>query len=98
MTKRNRMIAILFIMMLLFVRLFSAVFIIAESNHECTGEDCRVCYQISVCQNVLKTLSSAVVAVSIGAALTYILVCLIFTAIRTYTHTTLITLKVKLSD
>ena len=44
-------------MLLLFIMLFSAFFISAETGHDCTGEDCPICESIQHCENTLHQIS-----------------------------------------
>ena len=50
MEAKKRIIAILLAATVLFVMLYSALFIAAEADHDCVGENCPICYQINVCQ------------------------------------------------
>lgn len=98
MEKKKKIAAILLAVAVLLVVLYSALFIAAETNHDCTGENCPICYQINVCQNALKNLSSAVCTAILTAAFIHtlcknILICRNF--VQNYT---LVSLKVKLSD
>ena len=98
MKKKNRIIAILLAVMVLFVMLYSALFIVSHAEHDCVGENCPICYQISVCQNALKNLSLAVSAVAFAAAFTYTLCRSISACAAVIPSYTLVSLKVKLTD
>ena len=53
---RFRRITVIIITALIALAMFSsAAFIAAESDHDCTGEDCAVCCAISACVNAFKT-------------------------------------------
>ena len=98
MTKKKRIIPLIVAVAVFFVMLYSALYIAAEANHDCVGENCPICYQISVCENTLKNLSLAVCAVAFAAAFTYTLcrsISACATAIPSYT---LVSLKVKLTN
>ena len=98
MTKKKRIISLIVAVAVFFVMLYSALYIAAEANHDCVGENCPICYQISVCENTLKNLSFAVCAVAFAAAFTYTL-CRSITACADVTPSyTLVSLKVKLTD
>ena len=60
-------------MTILLVLLFSAAFIAAEADHDCAGENCPICAQIAVCQNILKTFSLAVCIAAFPAVFSYTL-------------------------
>ncbi len=53
------------------VMLSSAVYIAVEANHDCSGEDCAICHQMQVCENLLKIIGLAGAAAAISAAFTY---------------------------
>lgn len=98
MEKKKRIAALLLAVTVLLVMLYSALFIAAEADHDCVGENCPICYQINVCQNTLKNLSLAVCAVAFAAAFTYTL-CRSISVCTDYAQSyTLVSLKVKLSD
>ena len=98
MTKKKRIISLIVAVTVFFVMLYSVLYIAAEANHDCVGENCPICYQISVCENTLKNLSLAVCAVAFAAAFTYTL-CRSISACADVTPTyTLVLLKVKLTD
>ena len=98
MEKKKKVIAVFLTVALLFVMLYSALFIAAEADHDCVGENCPICYQINVCQNALKNLSLAVCAAVFAAALPYTL-CRGISVCADYAQSyTLVSLKVKLSD
>ena len=98
MEKKKRIAALLLAVTVLLVMLYSALFIAAEADHDCVGENCPICYQINVCQNALKYLSLAVCAAVFAAALPYTL-CRGISVCTDYAQSyTLVSLKVKLSD
>ena len=82
-----------------FVMLYSVIYISAESSHECTGENCPVCHQISICQSTLKELSAVVLAAAISAVALIYNLCMCFYACTNFVQRyTLVSLKVKLSN
>ena len=98
MTKKKRIISLIVAVAVFFVMLYSALYIAAEANHDCVGENCPICYQISVCENTLKNLSLAVCAVAFAAAFTYTLCRSISSSAAVIPSYTLVSLKVKLTD
>ena len=98
MEKKKKVIAVFLTVALLFVMLYSALFIAAEADHDCVGENCPICYQINVCQNALKNLSLAVCAAAFAAAFTYTLCRELLTCADCIHRNSLVALKVKLSD
>ena len=98
MERKKRIVAMLLAVTILFVVLCSAAFIAEEANHDCAGENCPICAQISVCQNMLKTFALAVCAVAFAAAFTYTLRKHIFACTDMVPSYTLVSLKVKLTN
>ncbi len=49
----RRITAAIMVIMVIFITLFSAFYIIMEANHECTGHDCPICVLIAQCEIAL---------------------------------------------
>lgn len=98
MTKKLRLITGLLAAVLAAVMLSSAVYIAVEANHNCSGEDCAICRQISICENLLKTLGLAGAAAAVTAAFTYTMCRAILPCTEMSGTLTLVALKVKLSN
>ena len=98
MTKRPCFMTRLLAVVLAVVMLSSAVYLAVEANHDCSGEDCAICHQIGVCENLLKSLGLAGAAAAITAAFTYTMCKAILPCAETTDTLTLVALKVKLSN
>lgn len=98
MTKKFRFMTGLLAATLAVVLLSSAVYLALASDHDCAGEDCAVCHQIGVCENLLKSLGLAGVAAAITAAFTYTMCKAILPCTEMIGTLTLVSLKVKLSN
>ena len=98
MTKKLRFLTRLLAATLAVVLLSSAVYLALASDHDCAGEDCAVCRQISACENLLKTLGLAGAAAAVSAAFTYTVCRAILPCAETSGTLTLVALKVKLSN
>ena len=98
MTKKFRFLTGLLAAMLAVVMLSSAVYIAVEADHDCSGEDCAICRQISTCENLLKSLGVAGTAAAVTAALPYTLCKAVLPCTETIGTLTLVSLKVKLSN
>ena len=98
MTKKPCFMTGLLVVVLAFVMLSSVAYIAAESDHDCTGGDCAICHQISVCENLLKSLGLAGAAAAISAAFTYTVCRAILPCAEMNGTLTLVALKVKLSN
>ena len=97
MTKKTRLFALIVAVMFFAVILFSTAFVVAEADHDCTGDHCAICHQIAIC-HTLKQLSLGAQVAALAAALTYTLLRTVLPISNLHTLTTLITLKVKLSN
>ena len=98
MTKKLCFMTRLLAAVLAVVMLSSAVYLAVEANHDCSGEDCAICRQISICENLLKTLGLAGAAAAVTAAFTYTVCRAILHCAETIGTLTLVALKVKLSN
>ena len=97
MTNRKQL-TILTAALLVFVMLFSVLFIVLEADHDCCGEDCAVCAQIRACEDLLRNLLTSTALVGAAWCL-YALIRILADADRCpAAPRTLIVLKVKLSD
>ena len=97
MTKKFRLITRLLAAVLAAVMLSSAVYIAVEANHNCSGEDCAICHQLQVCENLLKSIGLAGAA-AVFAAVRYAPCSVIPSCAELVRTFTLVSLKVKLSD
>ena len=98
MTKKFRFMVRLLAVVLAVVMLSSAVYIAVEADHDCSGDDCAICRQISICENLLKSLGLAGAAAAVTAAFTYTMCKAILPSAETIDTLTLVSLKVKLSN
>ena len=98
MTKKPCFMTRLLAAVLAVVMLSSAIYIAVEANHDCSGDDCAICRQISICENLLKSLGLAGAAAAITAVLTYTMCRAILPCAETIGTLTLVALKVKLSN
>lgn len=98
MEKRSCRAALLLAFLVCFTMLFSSFFIAAEADHACTGDRCPVCRQISICENTLKALGSAAGSAAVFAAACFAEIAIRRPREKKSGHTSLITLKVKLSN
>lgn len=98
MTKKLCFMTRLLAAVLAVVMLSSAVYLAVEANHDCSGDDCAICRQISICENLLKSLGLAGAAAAISAAFTYTVCRALLPRGETSGTLTLVSLKVKLSN
>ena len=98
MTNRKRAIAIIVAAAILLIVIFSSAYIAAEAGHDCIGEKCPVCCQISICKSILKTLFAAVYIAVFAILVSYTLKEKATALIYFINSRTLVSLKIKLSD
>ena len=98
MTKKPCFMTRLLAAVLAVVMLSSAVYLAVEADHDCSGEDCAICRQISICENLLKTLGLAGAAAAVTAVLTDTVCRAILPCTEMIGTLTLVSLKVKLSN
>lgn len=98
MTRQKRFLGMLLAAMLAFAVLFSVAYVAEEVNHDCSGAGCAVCQQLSMCEDLLKTVGGAALAAGVMAA-AFSRVCgRTLPGAECTQSNTLISLKVKLSD
>ena len=84
--------------MMLVVVLFSAFYIVAETDHDCTGDDCPICACIQQCENILNQIGDGAAAqISVVAPVVFLLLFVLFSA-RSITQETLVSKKVRLNN
>ena len=98
MTKKLCFMTRLLVAVLAAVMLSSAIYLAVEADHDCSGDDCAICRQISICENLLKSLGLAGAAAAITAAFTYTVCRAILPCAEMNGTLTLVALKVKLSN
>lgn len=95
-TLRSRAAAIAAVFMFILVLICSSVFIAEHTVHECTGDDCAVCMELSQCMNIIRTLGTSLPVIMAAAALMTVILFPVKRAAGTLVSTTLISLKVEL--
>ena len=98
MTKKLCFMTRLLAAVLAVVMLSSAIYLAVEANHDCSGDDCAICHQIGIYENLLKTLGLAGAAAVFAAAVRYAPCRVIPSCAEVVRTFTLVSLKVKLSD
>lgn len=80
------------------VMLCSVLFIALEADHDCQGDDCAVCAQISACVRLIEHLALSALAAAAAAVLPEAAPQAKDALARACHGVSLISLKVKLSD
>lgn len=98
-SKKQKTVAMIACMAFLLVTLCSILFIVKEANHDCTGENCPICAQISEVENTLKKLGNGDPAVSTVTVSTVIwLFIALVGSIYAVPYTTPVTQKVRMNN
>lgn len=66
-SKLNRLRAVLTAVFIAFT-VFSVFFVAAEAGHDCSGDDCPICFEIQVAEQNVKLLSLALCAAGVSLA------------------------------
>lgn len=98
MTKKNSFVALMLALTVIFAILSSVLFITAEADHDCTGDDCSICYRIDVCKNTLKNIGQIKGVIFLSVVIfNFALFLFLFEKKHIY-NSSLVSLKIKLSD
>ena len=63
---KRKLAALSLLLCLVIASLLATVFIIAQADHDCAGEDCSVCALIHNAQNLLNRIGKATVAILVA--------------------------------
>lgn len=97
MKRNNRMLAMLLCLGVISIMLFSCAYVACAAHHDCIGDGCQICASIEACEQNIKNLVAAVV-LAIAVALSYPLFILAVCQGTPVFRSTLVMLKVKLSN
>ena len=93
---KKRLIAAGLALTVILVMLTSVCFIIAETNHNCIGEDCPVCTVLRTCETALKTLGCAAAGLFSAAFSLFFCLALTLRSKHGSEHLSPVSLKVRL--
>ena len=96
--KSRRVTAGIIALIMLVVVLFSAFYISAEADHDCSGENCPICACIQQCENTLNQVGGGAVGQTVIILPAIILLAAFFSSSRIFCQDTLITGKVRLNN
>ncbi len=97
MSKAKRIFMLIISLALIFAVLFSAAFIVHESDHHCTGESCHICKLINVCIAALNVSGLIILLFAIAVFTVNSFIVTVLNIGFISPQNTLISLKVKLS-
>lgn len=73
MVRSHRVLAAVLAVVLCLAMVFSVCFVAVEAGHTCTGDDCAICAQIHMCEQLLKfaalVLALVTLALSVGSCI-----------------------------
>lgn len=95
--KKCRALALLSSVMLCFVMFFSVAFVIAEFDHDCTGETCHICTEIEACVSLLNHLGLGLTGCAVIFGIFYMATVRVYQPADIRNKMTPISLKVKLT-
>ncbi len=98
MTKRERIAAAALAALAVLVMLSSAFFIVAHADHDCEGEDCRICAQICACVKSFQRFALAALIATAVVAQVYACDVRLGGKACAFAPSTPVLLKVKLSN
>ena len=81
----------------LFVVLFSSLYIILEADHDCCGEECHICETLENCQAMLHQIGAVPVAGSAVIASVFFFIALSLREVRRFSNETPVSDKVQLN-
>ena len=85
-------------LMLLVIVLFSAFYIAAEIDHDCSGEDCSICACIQQCENTLRGVGNGTASQSAFVVHLILMLLAAAFAVTAVSKETLVSRKVRLNN
>ena len=82
----------------IFILLFSHLFILAEADHDCSGEDCSICEMIAIVEKTLQGISLLICTATIAVPALVVAIKLHGVSVLERSRFTPILLKVKLTN
>ena len=98
MSKTKRAISVFLAVVLTAVFALSVFFVVFESKHNCSGDDCQICQTVNLCLKVFNNKSPKPETASVVSLIAFALVLVMGAVLLCKKNENLITLKVKLSD
>ena len=92
-----RILTALSVTAVLFVVLFSSLYIILEADHDCCGEECHICETLENCQATLHQIGADPVASSAVIASVFFFIALSLREVRRFSNETPVSDKVQLN-
>lgn len=98
-TKKQRIISFVACAAFVLATLCSVLFLVKEANHACTGDNCPICAAIEIAENTIRNLSNGIIPTDSGfTAVNVFFRVILICCMISFSHSTLITQKVRLND
>ena len=98
MTGEKRFAAVIMCMMLMLSIFLASFYIVSRAHHECTGPDCPICHEIQLYVQFLNTVGGAVILSAVVLFTVHEILIVLMSFVHVCQNSTLVSLKVKLSD
>ncbi|MBR2834857.1 MAG: hypothetical protein IKE43_03970 [Coriobacteriales bacterium] len=94
----NRITSTIMGLMLVALVLFSSFYLVAEANHDCSGEDCPICECIQQCIQTLQQIGEGAVSLTAAVIPAFACLILVFLPVTLLPQNTLVSNKVRLNN
>ena len=98
MSTKKRILAFAVALAMVFAMAFSVFFIAHNGEHNCSGEDCRICAQINNCIRSLNNITPKPETAAVYIPAVFALVALIGAVVQFNNKKSLVDLNIKLSN
>ena len=94
----RRLLAVITALIVVFALLYSVAYPAFNAEHNCSGDECSVCLIINLCENTVKLLSAVIAVFLLCTVILRFLFVLLRCVLLNTCKSTLVNLKVKLSN
>ncbi len=98
MTKFKRILSLVLAIAFCFVFFCSVMFVAAESNHTCSGENCPICAQINFCKDLIRKVVYSFAGIFLALSLHFTIIKTVSNYKCFIENITLVSLNIKLSN
>ncbi len=98
MSKAKKALSLFLAVVLTAVFALSVFFVVFESKHNCSGDDCQICQSVNLCLKLFDNKTPKPESANVIAALFFGIVLVVGAVLLCKKNENLITLKIKLSN
>ena len=98
MTGKKKIAAAIMCCMMVLSIFLASFYIVSKAHHECTGQDCPICHEIQLCNQFLNTVGGAAIIAVVVLFTVHELLIVLTSFSHLCQNSTLVSLKVKLSN